>query len=263
MANINSYKPGSFCWLELATTDQNAAKKFYGELFGWSAFDAPMGPGDVYTMFQIEGRDAAAGYTLRAEDRAHGVPPHWMLYVAVENADAAANRVTQLTGKIVKGAFDVFDVGRMAVVQDPAGVYFCLWQSKKSANGITGVDGTLCWADLNTPDQAGGKKFYSELFGWKLHEDTDDKPASGYVHIQNGEDFIGGITPPQYYNPRVPPHWLPYVQVANCDATVAKAQQIGGKLYMPPQTLEDVGRFAILADPQGAGFAVFQPNPRK
>jgi uncharacterized protein len=263
MPNINSYKSGSFCWLELGTTDQNAAKKFYGSLFGWGVFDAPMGPSDFYTMFQIGGRDAAAAYTLTPEHRAHGVPPHWMLYVAVESADAAASRVKELGGKVLKEAFDVFDVGRMAVVEDPAGAHFCVWQAKKAANGIAGVDGTLCWADLNTPDQAGAKIFYTNLFGWKMVEDTDDDPPSGYVHIQNEKDFIGGIIPPKFYNPRTPPCWMPYIQVSNCDGSAEKVQQLGGKLYMPPQTLEDAGRFAIVADPQGAGFAIFQPKERK
>lgn len=137
------------------------------------------------------------------------------------------------------------------------------WQAKKAANGITEVDGTLCWSDLNTPDQAGAKKFYGELFGWKMNEDTDDEPPSGYVHIQNGEDFIGGIIPPQYYDSRVPPHWMPYIQVSNCDATCETAKEHGGRVYMPAKDLEDVGRFAILADPQGAAFAIFQPRPRK
>ena len=92
MAIVEKHAPGSFCWIELATGDQKAAKTFYGTLFGWSANDAPMGPGDFYTVFQLEGRDAAAAYTLRKDQRAHDVPPHWMLYVAVDNADSSAKK---------------------------------------------------------------------------------------------------------------------------------------------------------------------------
>jgi len=264
MPHIDSHKPGSFCWIELATTDQDAAKKFYGSLFGWGVSDMPMGPNDFYTMFKLEGRDAAAGYTLRPEQRAQGVPPHWMIYIAVDSADAAANRAVQAGGKVLAPAFDVYDDGRMAVVQDPTGAPFSVWQAKNSKGiGIAGVDGTLCWADLNTPDPARAGKFYADVFGWKLNEDTDDTPPSGYVHIQNGEDFIGGIPPVQPNSPRTPPHWLAYFLTSNCDATAATARQLGAKFCLEPMTMENVGRFAILADPQGAVFAIFQSMPRK
>ena len=264
MANIDHYKPGSFCWVELATTDQTAAKKFYGSLFGWSANDMPMGPEGVYTIFQLGGRDAAAGYTLRADQLSRGVPPHWVLYITAANTDESAGRVTKAGGTILMPPFDVFDVGRMAVAKDPAGAAFCIWQAKRDrANAIGGVDGTLCWADLNTPDPARAGKFYADVFGWQMTEDTDDDPPSGYLHIKNGEDFIGGIPPVRPNNPRTPPHWMAYFQVSNCDATAAKAKQMGAKFYLEPMTMENVGRFAVVADPQGAGFAIFQAMPRK
>jgi uncharacterized protein len=264
MPNIDTHKPGAFCWVELGTTDQNAAKNFYSSLFGWIASDNPMGPNDFYTMFRLQGRDAAAAYTLRPDQRSRGVPPHWMLYIAVDNADAAVNRAAQLGGQVLAPAFDVMDVGRMAVLQDPTGAVFSVWQAKKhSGTGITGVPGILCWADLNSPDQGRARKFYTDLFGWKVTDDTDDDPPSGYVHIQNGEDFIGGISPPAFVNPHVPPHWMPYFLVSSCDASAAKAKQLGARVYMEPKTLEEAGRFAILADPQGAAFAIFQAIPRK
>src|SRR5580704_8747818 len=151
MSLIDKYPTASFCWLELATTDQGAAKKFYTHLFGWTAVDMPMGPGAVYTLFKLGDRDAGtAAYTLRPEQKS--MPPNWSTYIAVENVDATAKRAAELGGKLCLGPFDVFDMGRMAVVQDPTGAAFCLWQAKQKANGVTGVDGTLCWADLNTPD---------------------------------------------------------------------------------------------------------------
>ena len=264
MPNIDAHKPGAFCWVELGTTDQNAAKKFYGTLFGWAANDNPMGPGEFYTIFRLQDRNAAAAYTLRPDDRAHGVPPHWMLYVAVENADAAANRVAEFGGKVLAPAFDVMDAGRMSVVQDPTGATFSVWQAKRNSGiGIAGEPGTLCWADLSTRDQSRARKFYTDLFGWKMTDDTDDNPPSNYVHIHNGEDFIGGILPPAYVNPHAPAHWMPYFQVANCDNSAAQARQSGARVYMEPKTLEDAGRFAVLADPQGATFAIFQVIPRK
>jgi len=262
MPPIEKHKPGSFCWIELATTDQNAAKKFYGSLFGWTVNDSPMGPGEVYSIFKLQGGDVAAAYTLRKEQVAQGVPAHWMLYVAVESADETANRAAQLGGKVVCPAFDVFDVGRMAVLQDPTGATFSVWQTKKHAGiGIAGENATLCWADLTTPDPARAGKFYSDLFGWKMMKDEHDE--HGYVHIVNGEDFIGGIPPTNPRTVHLPPHWLAYFAVGDCDASAVKAKQLGARFYMEPMTMENVGRFGVLADPQGAAFSIFQSMPRQ
>ena len=120
MAHIDSYSPGSFCWLELATTDQSAAKSFYGSLFGWAPSDMPLGPDTVYTIFRLEGRDLAAAYTMFPEQRSQGIPPNWMLYVAVPSADDAAKRAASAGGTVLKDAFDVGESGRMA---GPAGSY--------------------------------------------------------------------------------------------------------------------------------------------
>lgn len=255
MPKIEKHAPGGFCWIELATNDQDAAKQFYGPLFGWSVVDLPMGPGAFYTMFQIDGADAAAGYTMTAQEQ--GIPPHWNLYIAVENADAAAKRAAELGATVLAPPFDVMDAGRMAVIQDPTGAVFCAWQAKNSQGiGISGESGTLCWADLNTPDPATAKQFYENLFGWTVIPGEND--TSGYLHIKNSEEFIGGLLPAEQRDPNTPPHWMPYMLVADVDASTAKAQQLGGAVYMPPMTLENVGRFAVIADPQGAAFSIFQ-----
>ena len=256
MANIDKHAPGSFCWIELATVDQNAAKDFYTSLLGWSVVDSPMGPDDFYSMFKLAGRDTGAAYTMRKEQRAQGVPPHWMIYVTVENADQAATKAVQAGGTVLAPAFDVMDAGRMAVVQDPTGANFSLWQAKRSHGVTISGDNTFCWADLSTPDPALAGEFYSDLFGWKIV--TDEKDPSGYLHIKNGEGFIGGIPPATHRNPNAPPHWLIYIQVPNVEAAAAKAGQLGGKIFMPPRKMENVGTMAILADPQGAVFALFK-----
>lgn len=261
MAHIDKHPAGSFCWIELATTDQKAAKSFYSSLFGWDPQDSPMGPDEFYTMFKLEGRDAAAGYTMRPEQRAQGVPPHWMPYIAVDNADQAVNKVKQLGGTVLAPAFDVMEFGRMAVIQDPAGAYFCVWQARKNTGlGIAHVAGTLCWADLSTPDAKRAADFYSGLFGWQIMAGENDK--SGYLHIKNGEHFIGGIPPAAHRQPGVPPHWLAYFWVDDVDASAAKAKQLGANLYLAPMTVEGVGRMAVIADPQGAVFAIFKSERR-
>jgi uncharacterized protein len=257
MANIDQHPAGSFCWIELHTTDQNAAKSFYNSLFGWEAHDNAMGPNDSYTMFRLQGRDAAAGCTLRPDERSQGVPPYWMIYITVDKTDAAVAKAQQLGGKILAPAFDVMDAGRMAVIQDPTGAVFCPWQPNKSNGiGIAHVAGTLCWADLSTPDPKRASDFYSGLFGWQLI--SDPKDPSGYLHIKNGEHFIGGIPPAATRQPGVPAHWLAYFSVDDVDASASKAKQMGADLYPAPMTMEGVGRMAVVADPQGAVFAIFK-----
>jgi predicted enzyme related to lactoylglutathione lyase len=257
MPNIDHHPPGDFTWIELATTDQAAAKNFYGALFGWTPNDMPMGPSEFYTIFRINERDVAAGYTMRADERAQGIPPHWGLYIAVENADESAAKAAHLGGKVLMPAFDVMEAGRMAVIEDPTGAIFCVWQAKKNQGvGVTREPGTLCWADLNTshPDRAG--VFYADLLGWNISHAENDN--SGYLHIKNGHDFIGGIPPGTHRPPGVPPHWMIYFAVADVDATAAKAAELGAATQLAPMTMEGVGRMAVLSDPQGASFAIFK-----
>lgn len=261
MPHIDKHSPGSFCWIELATTDQKAAKTFYSSLFGWQPDDAPMGPDDFYTVFNLDGAPAAAAYTMRSEQRSQGVPPFWMIYIAVNSADETAKRAAQLEAKVLAPPFDVFDAGRMSILQDPTGAIFSVWEPKKHlGTGITGVPGTLCWADLSTPDPARAEKFYAGLFGWKI--ELGDKEPGDYMHIKNGEAFIGGIPPAAHRDPHIPPHWLAYFAVSDCDKTAARAKELGATFHLPPMTMENVGRFAVVADPQSAVFAIFQAAPR-
>lgn len=260
MAHVQNHAPGSFSWIELATIDQNDAKRFYGSLFGWGANDFPMGPNEFYTMFQLDGRDAAAAYQMKP-DRAAIIPPHWNLYVAVEDADAVAGRVTELGGNVVEPPFDVFTFGRMAVIADPTGAIFSIWQAKTHiGTGITGERGTMCWADLSSPDPEKAAAFYSGLFDWKIAPGEND--SSGYLHIQNGSDFIGGVPPAANRDPNAPPHWLVYFLVEDVDSSTATVTESGGKALMGPSTIANVGRMSIVKDPQGAVFALFRESRR-
>jgi predicted enzyme related to lactoylglutathione lyase len=262
MKNIEKHAPGDFCWVELATTDQAAAKAFYAQIFGWAAKDFPIGPNELYTIFELQERSAAAACTLRPDQLAGGVPPHWNLYVAVQNADATAARATKLGGTVLAPPFDVFDSGRMAVLRDPTGAAISLWQPNKfPGTQITGAHGTFCWADLSTPDQAHAGQFYSDLFGWEMMKEDED-PAHNYWHIKSGEEFIGGIPPASHRQPGTPAHWLTYFTVSDCDATAAEAKKLGAQLYLPPTDFEDVGRISIMADPQSAAFAIFKAAAR-
>jgi predicted enzyme related to lactoylglutathione lyase len=146
----------------------------------------------------------------------------------------------------------------MSVIQDPTGAHFALWQGKQTPGiGIAGENNAFCWADVNVPDRDAAVKFYSALFGWKFMA-GEGKDLSTYLHIMNGEQMIGGATPPEMLPPGVPPHWLVYYMVADCDRATAQATSLGAQICHGPMTIEGAGRMTILNDPQGAGFAIFQ-----
>lgn len=257
MSTTDQHPAGSFVWLELATTDQSAAKSFYSTLFGWEAKDAPMGPDAVYTMFRLNDRDAAGGFQLSGNEG--GIPPHWQIYIGVDNVDASASRAAELGAKIVQGAMDIPNVGRMAVLQDPTGAVISLFQpGNHKGMGIVGEPGAFCWADLQTRDREAADNFYESLLGWQFLPGKDKDP-NGYLHIRNGEQYIGGLPETRTLPPNVPPHWLPYIQTTDCAGLTSRAKELGATILVPPMTIEGQLHFSVIADPQGAVFALFQP----
>ncbi len=257
MATITQHAPGTFCWPELATTDQPGAKKFYTSLFGWEFDDTDMGGGEFYTMLKLKGRALGALYRQRKEERGHGIPPHWNSYVSVESADRATEKAKSLGGIVMAEPFDVFDAGRMAILQDPAGAMFCIWQPKAHPGaGVLDEVGALCWTELMTSDSGRARAFYTALFGWKA-EDRPMGPMT-YTIFKRGEAQAGGMMQITKDMGPIPSHWMVYFAVADCDATVAKAGKLGGKTTVPPTDVPNVGRFAVLQDPQAAHVAVIK-----
>jgi uncharacterized protein len=256
MAFIEKHPHGHFCWLDLGTTDRMGAVTFYSQLFGWGHVDAPMDK-DVYTLFNLKDRHTGAVYQLNQEMLGQGIPPHWLLYVSVDDVDVAAARVEPLGGKVLMGPFDVMTVGRMAVIGDPQGATFALWQAKEHPGvGIKDEPGAFCWPELNTTDATGAKPFYAGLFGWG--EKTDSGGPMAYTEWKVGERSIGGMMQILPEWGAVPPHWMPYFQVADCDATVSLAQKLGAQAVVPARDIPNVGRFAVLRDPQGAHFSIIR-----
>jgi len=256
---VSKYTPGMFCWGDLGTTDQQAAKTFYSQLFGWSVNDMPMGPDSFYSMLQLRGKDVAALYQLSQEQLAQGISPYWQSYVAVESADEAAKAVIAAGGKILMEPFDVFDSGRMAVAQDPTGATFGIWQARNHIGAqISNEVNTLCWHELATRDTAAASDFYSKVFGW--NPQTKEYERMVYTEFHLGGQGIGGMYPMPPEMGDVPPNWAPYFTVDDCDAKSEKAWSLGAKIIMPPQDIPNVGRFAMIADPQGAVFSIIKLN---
>jgi uncharacterized protein len=259
MPVIDKHPAGNFAWMELATTDQPAAKHFYTTLFGWTAQDFPMGENSVYTMFSLNGQQTGAAFTLSAAEAGTGIAPHWQLYIAVDDADDATTRASELGAKVVHPAFDVMTFGRMAVFQDPTGAFFSVWQARDHKGmGVWGENGAMCWADLQTRDRDRAVAFYGSLFGWDFDAGKGKDPG-GYLHIKNGAQGIGGLPEPRTLPPGVPAHWLAYILSPDCEAQTAQAQSLGARVIVPVMTIENQLKFSVLADPQGAVFALFTP----
>jgi predicted enzyme related to lactoylglutathione lyase len=258
MQETPEYAPGTFCWVELGTTDGEAAKKFYTELFGWSFNDSPVGPGMVYTMLQLDGKDVGALYQMPAEMTAQGIPPSWLSYASVTSADETAEKAKSLGGTLMKEPFDVMDVGRMAVIQDPTGAVFAIWQARKHQGaGIVNVPNSFCWNELGTTDTGKAGDFYSGLFGWG--KDVQNFGPMEYTMFTKGDGKPAGgmfVFPPEMAN--IPPNWLVYFAVDDCDAKAQKATDLGATTIAPPSDIPGIGRFSILADPQGAAFAIIK-----
>jgi predicted enzyme related to lactoylglutathione lyase len=253
MGERTQYTPGTFCWTDLSTTDQDAAKAFYAALFGWEAEDLPVGDGAVYSMMRVDGKDVAAISAQQPQQREAGIPPTWNSYVSVESADAAAQRAGELGATVHAPPFDVLDSGRMSVIQDPQGAIFLVWEPRQHFGAaLVNQPGALVWNELSTPDIDGATSFYGGLFGWTV-EEAPNTPEP-YFGIKNGDANNGGIR--EHNQPNTPPHWLVYLGCEDIDSTLAKLDELGGSKMMGPMDIQ-IAKIAIVLDPQGAAFGLY------
>lgn len=248
------HPPGTFCWNELGTRNAAAAKKFYSAMFGWQTHDdsTPMG---VYTLLRLDGQDIGGLYELNGP-QFEGVPSHWMPYVATADCNATTEKIRGLGGQVLMGPMDVPEVGRMTVAQDPQGAAFSIMQFTKhcGAAQLGQVPGTFCWNELGTNDTAAARKFYTGVFGWGAKEMP--LPNMVYTVWQSGGQDCGGMYPILPEMGPMPPNWMSYVTVADCDAGAQKAQGLGATIVVPPTDIPNIGRFAIFADPTGAHLSI-------
>lgn len=257
MQETPEYKPGTFCWVELGTTNGEAAKTFYTQLFGWEYVDSPVGPDMIYTMLKLDGKDIGALYQMNSEMKSMGIPPHWLSYISVENADTTVEKAKAAGATIMKEPFDVMTVGRMAVIKDPTGAVFAVWQAGTHAGaGVANVPNSFCWNELGTSDTLIDGEFYSTVFGWGRN--TQNFGPMEYTMFANGDRTAGGMFKISPEMGPIPPHWLVYFAVDDCDAKVQKATDLGATVMKPADDIPGIGRFAILLDPQGAAFAIIK-----
>ena len=259
MGERTSHPPGTFSWVDLATTDLDGATAFYEGLLGWDHADTPIGDGAVYRMFQLGGRPAAAGFQQRDEERSHGIPPHWNNYVTVASADDAAAQAGEAGGNVVMDPFDVFDSGRMAVFADPTGAILSVWEPRAHIGAqIVNDPGALTWNELSTTDVDKARGFYGDLFGWRFEE--VGSAETPYTTIYNGDRMNGGVRPlgDQEKQMGVPPNWMPYFVSTDLDASAARIGELGGQVMVGPMAILQGSRIVVARDPQGAVFALFE-----
>ena len=257
VARDTPWPAGYPCWVDLMTSDVEAAKEFYTGLFGWSLVDT--GPdGGGYQMAKIDGRSVAGIGPMMQNQQGH--PSVWTTYLASDDVDATCEQVTEHSGVVLAPPFDVMDVGRMAIVQDPAGATFGLWTAGKHIGAeLTSETGALSWNELMTRDYERAQAFYAAVFGYTFTELGDDNFS--YATLEVDGRPVGGIgTLPAEMPREVPAHWRVYFAVDDADDALSKAATLGGRVLRAAEDMP-YGRWGDASDGQGAMFSVLKPAP--
>jgi predicted enzyme related to lactoylglutathione lyase len=244
MGERTSHAPGTFSWVDLATSDPDAAKGFYSSLFGWTADDRPI-PGDgVYSMMLKDGREACAIVAAQP-----GQPTAWNSYVTVESADAAVATAREHGAEVRGEPFDVMEAGRMAAIHDPTGAVLAVWEPRESIGAhVVNETGALTINQLNTSDPARAQDFYTGVFGWRFEQVAEgDQP---YWGIYNGDRLNGGMME------QPPDMWLAYFGSDSVDDDAGRIAELGGQVILPPVDVPG-GRILVAQDPQNAVFGLF------
>jgi predicted enzyme related to lactoylglutathione lyase len=249
MPEITDYAPGTPCWVDVTSPDLDATTAFYSQLFGWEAERDPRPEAGGYTMLSLNGRHVAAASPPMQE----GIPPVWTTYLATDDVDAAVERARAAGGTLLAEPFDVLEAGRMAVVQDPTGAVFGLWQAGQHHGAqVANEPGSLSWNECVTHDAAAAADFYRAVCGYTVVETT--MGGGPYRVLQVDGRSVAGIS----QTDSAPSHWATTFNVADTDATCARAEQLGARMLAQPTDLPEIGRYATLEDPVGATFGVIQ-----
>lgn len=251
------YPPGTPSWVELSSADTDASAAFYSALMGWSATEpGPVEETGGYRMFQLGERNVGGLMGHMQE----GQPTAWSTYVSVADADETAAKVQAAGGEVVVSPMDVMDIGRMAFFVDPTGAVFGIWQPKTFGGAdVVNEPGSLTWNEVLTRDAEADKAFYPAVFGWAAGRPSFEGAPETYTVWELDGHPVGGMMQmtDEHFPPEVPAHWSVCFAVADCDATVARARELGATITAEPMDMP-IGRFAGIVDPQGAPFTVMQ-----
>jgi len=252
---------GTPSWVDLQVDDTQAARAFYGELLGWDIQDGPEEAGG-YLMALLNGRPVAG---IGPKTSEQPTPNVWTTYLAADDADAVADRVTAAGGTVFMPPFDVLDVGRMTVAADSAGAVFGVWQGKSHAGaGIVNEPGAVCWNEIHTRHYATAQKFYADVFGYRFTE-IGDGASFVYSTISLSDDAsaqVGGAMDDPQVPPGIEGYWLAWFAVADADSAAAEIVRLGGSLLVEPSG-SPFGRMAIATGAQGELFGIIDLSRRQ
>lgn len=253
MGLIRKYKAGEFCWCDIDSANTRRSKKFYGAIFGWKALDTPGGPTGPYSLMRVGGKDVAGMYAMLPAERKKKVKTSWLPFIAVKSASATAKKAKAAGAKITEPVKRIGDSGTMAILKDPAGAEFAVWQAASHIGaGVDGKPGCVSWHDLSVKDTTKAGAFYTKVFGWKHR--TQDMGGGKYHTFEQGREGVAGMWPEGMK--KFSPCWITHFKVADCGKAAATAKKLGGRVHMPPMRISKTMSFAILADPDGAAFGV-------
>jgi predicted enzyme related to lactoylglutathione lyase len=277
MPERDGYIPGVPCWVDVTVPDPEAAVPFYRGLFGWELADTmPEGSEGQYFVGRLRGGEVAAIGSIP-----QGAPPTptWNTYIWVESADESASKARAAGGGVVTEPFDVGDAGRMAVLTDPEGAMFCVWQARDHKGArIVNEHGALTFNGLATRDPERARVFYGALFGWAILPTLPMWTLPGYGdHLEERSpgvreqmaamdapegyiDVVAALAPIADDDIETPAHWSVTFSVDDADATAATAAELGGEVVVGPLDTPWTRR-AVIRDPQGATFIVSQFVP--
>lgn len=249
---VSAYQPGMPSWCDVSSPDLPSTVAFYTGLFGWEAQDQGPEAGG-YTMFTLRGKNVAgAGPRMDPSQ-----PIAWSIYVTVADADATMAKVAAAGGTPLMPPMDVLDAGRMAIFADNAGAVLSIWQPGAHIGAqLVAETGTLCWSELAIRDVEAAKAFYGSVFGWTGVTNPMEDTTYTEWHVAGVEPPVGGMMQMNAQWPaEIPPHWMPYFAVDDCDAAARRIAELGGTVSVPPTDIEP-GRFAVCGDPHGAYFSI-------
>lgn len=246
--------PGAPCWIDLMTSNPDAAKQFYGDLFGWEFQTGDQEKYGGYITANKNGK-MVAGIMQKPADQG-AMPDMWSTYLRTDDAAATAAAVTANGGEIYVEPMDVPEQGHMAVFGDVSGAAIGVWQPREMRGyELVAEEGAPAWHELHTKDYEAAVKFYRDVFGW----DTDvmsDTPEFRYTTLGAGAEAKAGIMDASGYLPaEIPSNWQVYFAVGDADASIEKAVSMGGTVVDGPDDTP-FGRLATLTDPTGAMFKI-------
>lgn len=253
---------GRFLWYDLMTTDEGAARDFYGAVAGWSheEWDAGIEGEPPYTMFVAPDGPMGGVMELPEEARTQGAPPHWLAYIGTDDVDATTARARELGATVHVEPMDIPTVGRFSVLQDPQGASIAFFTPEGDMVPPEGPGhGRMSWHELATSDQDAAWSFYHELFGWEKTSDFDMGDAGLYEIFGVGGQDAGAVYTKTAEMPG-PPAWTYYVRVPDLDAAVDTVGERGGSVVHGPAEVPGGDRIAVCTDPQGAVFALHEKS---